>query len=160
ACTGGTPNCSNAIATANQFGLLVEPSSPNPPFSSTTPAFQTTTGYDLSTGLGTLNVNNLVTGWMTFNTALKGTTTLLTSPSGTSITITHGNSVTFTATVASTMGTPTGTASLFTDRNPNSANSAGTKLAEGVFALTAGSGTLMTNTLPGGGPYNVFATYP
>ena len=44
ACQGGTPNCSNT--NASQFGVLVDPAH------TTHPAWITTPGYDLATGLG------------------------------------------------------------------------------------------------------------
>jgi hypothetical protein len=52
ACTGGSTNCSNT--NSGQFGLLV---------AGTTPAFSTGTGYDLATGLGSVNVANLLNAW-------------------------------------------------------------------------------------------------
>jgi hypothetical protein len=55
ACVGGTANCSNK--TAGQFGILATAAG------GTTPAFGTAMGYDLATGLGTLNVANLVKTW-------------------------------------------------------------------------------------------------
>ena len=53
ACAGGSTNCSNA--TSGQFGVLVDPTA------TTKPAFITKTGYDNATGLGSLNVTNLLT---------------------------------------------------------------------------------------------------
>src|SRR5262249_45605786 len=57
ACQGGTPNCSNTNTAANQYGVLVDPNS------TTHPAWVTTPGYDLATGLGSINVGNLVSAW-------------------------------------------------------------------------------------------------
>src|SRR5713101_760620 len=52
ACVGGSPNCSNT--TSGQFGIMAI---------GTTPAFNTAPGYDLATGLGSVNVTNLLTAW-------------------------------------------------------------------------------------------------
>jgi hypothetical protein len=97
ACVGGSPNCSNK--TAGQFGILATVAG------GTTPAFKTAAGYDLATGLGTVNVTNLLAAWA--SPSLGGTTVTLVGPSSSTI----GASVTFTGTVAKTSGTgtPTGT---------------------------------------------------
>src|SRR5262249_55541102 len=60
ACQGGSPNCSNTSTAANQFGaLVVDPTAPT----TTKPAFVTTANYDLATGLGSINVTNLLAKW-------------------------------------------------------------------------------------------------
>lgn len=51
-CTGNTANCSTTTASA--IGILV---------SSSAPAYTAGTGYDLATGLGSVNVTNLVNNW-------------------------------------------------------------------------------------------------
>ena len=53
-CVGSSPNCSSKTAAT---GVLVSPAS------ATTPAWTTATGYDLATGLGSVNVANLNTQW-------------------------------------------------------------------------------------------------
>ncbi len=53
-CQGGSPNCSNT--TSGQYGVLVS-GSPE------AAAYPTTAGYDLATGLGSVNVANLVNNW-------------------------------------------------------------------------------------------------
>jgi subtilase family serine protease len=79
ACVGGTPNCSNT--TSGGYGILEV----NPP-SNPSPAWGTTTGYDLATGLGSVNAANLVNNWSSVSFA--PTTTTLTNLSPT--TLTHG----------------------------------------------------------------------
>lgn len=77
--------------------------------------YQAGPGYDLATGLGSVNVANLITHW---NTVTFGpTTTHLTLNGGTTgtLTITHGDSVAVNATVTpnSGTGTPTGDITLY-----------------------------------------------
>jgi subtilase family serine protease len=57
ACVGGSPNCGNTSTAANQFGIMATAKG------GTTPAFGTATGYDLATGLGSVNVANLLAAW-------------------------------------------------------------------------------------------------
>jgi subtilase family serine protease len=98
ACVGSpTDNCSTK--TAGQFGIMTTASG------GTTPAFNAGTGYDLATGLGTVNVANLLAKWT--SPTLIGTTVTLVGPSSSTI----GASVTFTGTVTKASGaaTPTGT---------------------------------------------------
>ena len=52
-CAGGTPNCSNTTA-SGQYGIMI---------SGNAAAYPTTAGYDLATGLGSVNVANLVNNW-------------------------------------------------------------------------------------------------
>src|SRR5208282_2379091 len=67
-CTGGSPNCSAILS--SQTGVLVDPNNP------TNEAWTVTPGYDMATGLGSVNVNNLATKWGTASTV--ATTTSLT----------------------------------------------------------------------------------
>lgn len=118
----------------------------------TTAQYQAGVGYDMATGLGSVNIANLVAKWnsVTFNP----TTTTLTIPQST---IVHGSSVPVTIAVAPTTGTgvPTGDVSLLTSANNDAEifdNSAG------MFTLSAGSVASSTNNLPGGA-YFVEAYY-
>ena len=114
--------------------------------------YTTTAGYDLATGLGSVNAANLVKDWSTFFAGLKpSATTLALSPStgivhGTPVNVTIGVSA-----VAPATGTPTG----------NVALEAPTSIDPGIaaFALTAAGVTTTTDALPGGS-YNVTAHYP
>jgi hypothetical protein len=141
ACVGGSPNCSNTGTSG--YGILVNPSN------TSQPAWLTTAGYDLATGLGTVNAANLVNDWSSVSFA--STTTTLVSPTAT--TYTHGQSVTVSVTVApqSGTGTPTGDVSLI-------GGPSGGTLGIGPFTLSGGTASGSTVMLPGG-TYNVTAHY-
>jgi len=117
--------------------------------------FTAGTGYDEATGLGSVNVSNLVNKWST--AIVSGTTTSLTLNNGTAVSVVHGSSVPVgivVAPVAPATGTPTGDVSLIANSNTD----------QGVagFTLTSGSVSASlnsTNLLPGGGPYQVHAHY-
>jgi hypothetical protein len=141
ACQGGTANCSNTSNAFNQYGVMVT--------SAGTPAWTATAGYDLTTGLGTVNIANLAAAWGGVGLTAS-TTTISTSPSGT---IAHGANASFTAHVASSGGTPTGQVSLIA--TPAGAAQTGI----GPFPLSAGTATFTTNMLPGGTAYNIVAHY-
>ncbi|HVH70153.1 MAG TPA: Ig-like domain repeat protein, partial [Candidatus Dormibacteraeota bacterium] len=144
-CTGGSPNCSSPTAGTN--GVLVSPSS------TTTPAWTTGTGYDLATGLGSVNVTNLLAAWKTAAAALTGTTTSLTiNGSLNPGTIAHGTQVTAAVTVTPATGTvqPTGDVALLAPTPVNGSVSDGT--------LTNGTVSIKTSFLPGG-TYNITAHY-
>ena len=74
----------------------------------TNAAYNAATGYDLATGLGTVDANNLITNWG--NITLASSTTTLT-PSVTSFA--HGTAVTLSGTVTGS-STPTGDVALVT----------------------------------------------
>ncbi len=146
ACTAGSPDC-NAPAGYSD-GILVSPAD------STTPAWTTSTAYDLATGLGTVNAANMANNWSSVSFHSSGTTLAL-SPT----TITHGQSVSAGITVTSSGGTPTGDVELMgnpvTTTNPSGSNTIG------LATFTLGSGGTVsgsTNMLPGG-TYSVFAHY-
>ncbi|MFP5226309.1 MAG: Ig-like domain repeat protein [Acidobacteriota bacterium] len=114
----------------------------------TTPEYNAAAGYNLATGLGSVDAAQLVANWGSV-TGFASTTATLTSPTnGTSIAV--GTAVTISGTI--TGSTPTGTVALMT--------SSTTALQQelGVFAVTNGafSGTL--SSLPGGS-YQVWAQY-
>ena len=98
ACQGGTPNCSNTSTAANQYGILVDPAHTN------NPAWVTTPNYDLATGLGSLNVGNLLTAWSTASFTPDTVTISSTTPAA-PFTITHGTNVTFNVKVSPTSAT-------------------------------------------------------
>ena len=114
--------------------------------SGTTAEYNATSGYDLASGLGSVDANILVADWSKVSFASSSVT--LTSP--TAGTYTHGSNITFTATV--TGSSPTGNVALLTD-NPEAGQQ-----SKGVFALNSGTATGTVNTLPGG-TYNVWASY-
>jgi subtilase family serine protease len=86
ACVAGSPNCSNSGSTG--FGILV---------SQNNPAFVGGTGYDMATGLGSINVTNLLAQWA--SVTRTATTTMLTAPTGGS-----PSGTAFSATVSVTPG--------------------------------------------------------
>ena len=143
-CAGGSLNCSSTSASTN--GVLVDPAS------TTTPAWTTKAGYDLATGLGSVNVTNLAAQWTAAVGTFKGTTTATKINNGTAtVTITHGTSVNLSATVTSAVsGTPTGDVSFLA---PTSVNA-----GIGAATLSGGTATLPSTSLPGGS-YNVKAHY-
>ena len=105
-------------------------------------------GYDLATGLGSADANNLVTKWSSV-TLLPSVTTL---SSLTPTTITHGQAVNFSASVAAKSGTgatPTGLIALV---------AGGSGPGIGDFPLSNGGVSGSTALLPGG-TYSVIAHY-
>jgi subtilase family serine protease len=131
-CATGSPNCTTATA-GDAYGVLS--------------GYSTTAGYDLATGLGSVNVENLVNNW-TSVTFTSSATTLALTP----MTLTHGAPVTVTIGVTGSGGPPTGAVALMgSPTNPN----------YGVdnFVLSGGTASGSTTLLPGGGPYNVTAHY-
>ncbi len=117
-------------------------------FGSPTAKYQSTVGYDLATGLGSVNVTNLLNRWS--SVAFTATTsTLVLSPT----TFTHGSSANVTIHVApsSGSGVPTGDVSLVTASNTS---------LQGVtsFTLSAGTASSTSADLPGG-TYDVHAHY-
>jgi hypothetical protein len=143
ACVGGSPNCSNTNTASGNYGILVVPSAYVPPYTASAPGWPTTAGYDLATGLGTVNAYNLVQNWKSTFTAT--TTTLSLSPT----TITHGQSANFTVNVSPTSAT--GDVSLI-------GGPSGGTLGIGPFTLSSGTASGSTVMLPGG-TYNVTAHY-
>lgn len=130
-CVAGSPNCNVATA-GHTYGILS--------------GYGTGTGYDLATGLGSLNVANLAANWS--SVAFRPTTTSLGLTPTSSLT--HGQSVTVTGSVAASSGTgtPTGKVSLLSS----------TGLAVDGFTLANGAISGSTNLLPGG-TYAVTAHY-
>jgi subtilase family serine protease len=142
-CQGGTPNCSSTLA--GQYGVMASGSSP---------AYGTTTGYDLATGLGSVNVANLVNNWKSNFTPSSITLALATNPVTNPITLTHGQPIDYTINVSSVSGTPSGDVSLIAQAGSGSNQTTGI----GPFSLSAGSASGSTIMLPGGS-YNVTAHY-
>ncbi len=149
ACLAGSPDCSNQ--TGSGYGYLTA----NPPASgsnSTTaaPAWQTATEYDYASGLGSINVANLLAAWNTVT--FKPTSTTLAGVTPT--TITHGQSAAATITVKTTStGTPSGDVELMA-----TPTAGGASLGVGTFTLTGGAATGSTKMIPGG-TWNLTAHY-
>jgi hypothetical protein len=117
--------------------------------------YQAGPGYDMTTGLGSVNVGNLQSQWgtVTFNP----TTTTLTLNAGKPVSITHGQAVPFQSTVApnSGTGTPTGDVVLFIGLG--NAFGAHPSSME-TFQLSGGQVAASSSGLPGGS-YNISAHY-
>jgi large repetitive protein len=109
-------------------------------------------GYDSASGLGSVDVTNLVNAWS--SVVFLGSTTTLSATTAT--TIQHGQSITFNAAVQplSGNGTPTGNVGLIAQ--VASPLPSGVGVGGGVLANGAFSGGI--NGLPGG-QYNVIAHY-
>ena len=136
--TGSTPDCITSLP-GDKNGVLS--------------GYSTTTGYDLATGLGSVDANNLVTKWSTVTAGSKATATSLTLSPAVSP-IPHGTAVPINITVTpnpSSSSTPTGQVSLIVSTGQSAGN----------FTL-ASNGSLApgttTNLLPGG-DYTVTAHY-
>jgi hypothetical protein len=107
-------------------------------------------GYDLATGLGSVDGNVLVNDWNSI--ALLSTSTKLTLSSAQ---IAHGTPVTVTTSVSpsSGSGTPSGAVAILTSSTlPDSQ-------AQAAITLNGGTGSTSVNFFPGG-HYNLTANYP
>jgi len=136
-CTPGTANCAQGKAGTPGAGY------------SLLSGYAAGTGYDLATGLGSVDVANLIKYWNTV-TFTPTTTTLSVSPAS----FVHGKTATVTGNVtpATGTGTPTGSVSLTgTDGMTHYAGM-------GEFSLSAGSLSASLDNLPGG-TYQVTAVY-
>ncbi len=115
--------------------------------------YQAGAGYDQATGLGSVNVANLVTDWSSVSFNPTTTTLTVTIPN----TITHGTPVPITVNVTpnSGTGTPSGFASLLIYGSDIGGFVTG---AIGPWELSGGSVSASTTILPGGA-YPVSARY-
>jgi subtilase family serine protease len=114
-------------------------------FCNGTIGFAAGTGYDQATGLGSVDFNNLVTGWPANTGAALLTTTTTVSASNTAPAINTND--TFTVTVAPQTGTgvPTGTVTITVDGGtPITGN---TLTANGTFTYTTSFTTAGTHTV-------------
>jgi hypothetical protein len=154
-CKGGTLNCS--VSTAGSNGVLVDP------LSATTEAWTVAAGYDLATGLGSVNGQNLVNNWSSVS-FLPSATTLSASVNGKPVTtitgIAHGTPISVTSSVAAgpgAVGTPAGQVALITTPNPTPGNPSP---SFGIEALSLVNGTATgANIVLPGGTYNLTAHY-
>jgi subtilase family serine protease len=143
-CANGSPNCT-VKTQGDAYGVLS--------------GYATGSGYDQATGLGSVNVANLVNQWSTYAgnfTASKFSSFTLGPPA----TITHGQPIAVAASVVpqSGSGTPTGTIVLVAN---NGSTSSGEQIPQQTLALTNGALPAGTTTdfLPGGTSYSVTAHY-
>jgi subtilase family serine protease len=143
-CSAGSPNCTVSTS-GDQYGVLS--------------GYNTTSGYDLATGLGSVNVTNLVNQWGTYAGQFKASK-FSSFTLGPPATIAHGQAIPVAAAVApqTGTGTPTGTITLIADTGSSVSNQQG---VQQLFALSSGSLPAGTTTtfLPGGSNYTVTAHY-
>lgn len=145
-CPGGTApatlNCSKT--TTGGFGVLTTAAG------GTTVAYTAGTGYDLATGLGSVDVTQLLNNWGGVSLGLTGTTTSLTGPTPSTFTVGASVTVGGTVTKASGTATPSGLVVL---------ENAATHAPIDSFALdTSGNYSGTTGFLPAGS-YSVVAHY-
>jgi plastocyanin len=143
-CAAGSTNCTTTTI-GDAYGVLS--------------GYSAGTGYDLATGLGSVNINNLVTQWTSVSQSLTASKTTLSNV--TPAAITHGQAVSFSITVAPSSGTgpiPTGPVSLEGGPTNSTQGIAGFNLTN-VTTPPSGTSSGSTNLLPGGA-YSVIAHYP
>jgi subtilase family serine protease len=130
-CAAGSTNC--YVKSGAPDGMLSVTNA-----SSLTVAYPSTIGYDEATGIGTVNVYNLITNW---NTAFTSTTGLTAVPT----TISSTQSTTLTATV--TGGLPAGqySGSTYTPALSGTVNFAAGSTALGSCPLSSGSCQLVVS---------------
>ena len=142
-CTKGSTDCTTSVTT-DKYGVLN--------------GFGTNAGYDLATGLGSVNAGNLVANWSTGLTALTASTTVLTLNGGSAVNITHGAAIPVQIMVSGAGGTPTGHVSLVSNATTGQGVD-GFDLVSG--SLPAGTTTnQLTGSSPAGVSYLVHAHYP
>ncbi|HEY6386574.1 MAG TPA: Ig-like domain repeat protein [Candidatus Acidoferrum sp.] len=146
ACQGGSPQCSNTSTVNTSFGIMTTTTG------GSTPAYNTAAGYDLATGLGSVNAANLVNTWINPSFTPSMTTFLLNG--GTAVSTAHGTPITVSGKVTGAGGTPTGIVELI------QGTTAPGPIID-VFALSGGSYSGTTTMLPGtnGTSYQVVARY-
>jgi hypothetical protein len=114
--------------------------------------YQSGAGYDLASGLGSLNVTNLISNWSTVG-LIPTKTSLTLNPT----TFAHGTPVNVQIVVTSTNGVPAGDVSLY--RSGISPGSPSQEVPGNFFTLdSSGSVSATTSILPGG-YYSVDAHY-
>ena len=132
-CLTSTPNCTTAQA-GDAYGVLS--------------GYNTAAGYDLATGLGSVDIANLVNQWQSVSFASSSTT--LSVNGGAPVNVVHGADVPFNISV--TPSAATGEAALMiapgTPGDPGFA----------AFPLTSGVVGTSTTLLPGGA-YSILAHY-
>jgi subtilase family serine protease len=106
ACAAGTPDCYTGT-TGDTYGIL---SLSKTTFES---AYNQSAGYNAATGLGSVNIANLVANWMISPLPFASTTTLSLSPSSLYTTTTADLTATVTATGRGGIAPPMGTVSFY-----------------------------------------------
>ena len=132
-CATGTPNCVTSTS-GDAYGILS--------------GYNAVSGYDLATGLGSVDIANLVNQWQSISFTPSSTTLMVDRGNG--INIVHGTPISFSINIMPSAAT--GEAALLvapgTPGNPGIA----------AFPLTSGAVAASTSLLPGGS-YNLLAHY-
>jgi hypothetical protein len=147
-CNGSSTTLPTSACTFNDITIGNNAVPGEAGFGTASGKYQSTTGYDLATGLGSVNVTNLVNNWASATFTPSTTTLVSLSPT----TITHGAPVNVQVSV--TPGTATGDVSL---RNGDPLQLSGSGFID-KFSVIGGSATGTTKLLPGG-TYHVAAHY-
>jgi Pro-kumamolisin, activation domain/Bacterial Ig-like domain (group 3) len=136
-CEAGTADC-NPTNPNDTFALL--------------PGWKAAPGFDLATGLGSVNAYNIVHSWGNFSSGELASQTSLTLPSATA---SYGTPLAGTVQVsaAADSGTPTGDIALEASTTPGAAMT-----GFGSYALAAGKTAFSINLLPAG-DYPLIARY-
>ena len=137
-CVSGSPNCgSNGFLSGYNAGA----------------------GYDLATGLGSVDTAAIVNNWKSVTLGSTSTTVQI-NGSGAAYSGVHGTTVAFSAGVTSTSGTPSGIVAITDNADITAGGTASGPQGNGQIAilLTAGSGSVTYNGLPGGS-YSVVGSY-
>lgn len=122
-CTSGSPNC--ALNTAGNYFMA---------------GYDTGVGYDLATGLGSVDTTQLVDYWGASTGSASSTVTV--TPSSNTITTSQSLTVNVTVAGSGTLGTPTGTVTLTSGTYTSSA----TTLTAGAASINVPAGSLATGT--------------
>jgi len=137
-CYNGSTNCTTTVA-GDTVGIL--------------PGYNANSGYDLATGLGSVNAYNLVEGWNSATATFLPTNTTITPT--TSSTATYGSALSVNvsvAAVAPATGSPSGDVGITTNSvAPNS-------ISVTEVTLSNSKGTVAAELLPVG-TYQLFAGY-
>lgn len=122
-CTSGTLNCS--LNTAGNDFLT---------------GYNTTTGYDLATGIGSVDATQLINYWG--SATGSGTATVTATPSPATINVNQSLSVAVTVAGSGGLGTPTGTVTLSATGYTSPAQT----LVSGAYTFTVPAGSLATGS--------------
>lgn len=133
ACQQGSPDCNSGAGNAAYGNYLL--------------GYDAEPGYDLASGLGSVDASALVSDWG--NISFTPTTTSL---SLSQTTFAHGTPITAQVSVTGSGGTPTGQVTLVTTASP------AVNTGVGTLTLSAGSASGSFSNLPGG-QYTVKAQY-
>jgi hypothetical protein len=137
-CRSGTTDCATAVS-SDLFGIL--------------PGHSAAAGYDMATGLGSVNAENLVNGWTGAASTFLATTTSIAISGPASVS--YGTPVNASVTVSPVSpatGTPSGDIGITSNSNAPNA------ISIGEATLSGGVATVSADPLPAG-TYQLFARY-